>query len=684
MAYDAGILNQEENKTTGTNILGPQTSGQQQPQLQDVNQQQQNPTGQQQMAPAPGGGQQAATIQASGKQPQRRSGPSSGQFTNIRKYLSANRPQAARMAGAVTENTGAQASQVGQAIEQQRQQYSNMANTVGQKQTDFQQFGQGLIQQADTSGQFENEADINKFGDYIKGNTNYLKDLPGQIAQAQQQQEAAQAQQAAAPAEGAQAPAAQEAQPQFDDQGFFNQQREGISEFAKLVGQAQNERGRSMLLKDTFAKPDRQYTAGMTQLDQLLLQGDKDAYGKLISDVTGQKTGLDESLTGALDYAGSRRAALEKARQDIISGLTGDIDTRREGISSAVDEEVKLLNEQRDLLRKATAGEKLSKGEQKKVQDLLNQQLSGDSFQEYLSERQAAADRLKGLDVADLIGQGGWLSNQIKKARDWDPTEGLNQAVASDQQTQQMSQDLDSTRSQLQQVEQELKTRPWNTNAQTLQKQLQNQIKQLTSGISSRRQELEQGLQNPFVRGEQAGQIYNELSRLTNKISNEDLALLGMSRNEMQDMIYKDLGLTHEGKGGGQTVNYANLYNTLENLAAPGQMSEEEARQDMINRILEGEYTGAVGELISDDEITATNVADQQQRARMAALSRLAQDQNYDWAFDQRDVGAFDVDTGKLGSFGNLADIAGGYLGGQKLTKADIDRADRWKRLRAL
>lgn len=108
MAYDASNNQQDQNQVVSST---PLSGGQQpaaQPQPQDS-----------QPAQAPS---QPSTVQAgmsstqagAAQQPTQQKSASSGMFTNIQKYVQKNKPQAQKMASAVTQNVGSQASEIAQ------------------------------------------------------------------------------------------------------------------------------------------------------------------------------------------------------------------------------------------------------------------------------------------------------------------------------------------------------------------------------------------------------------------------------------------------------------------------------------------------------------------------------------------------------------------------------------------
>jgi hypothetical protein len=126
MAYDASNNQPDQNQVVSSTPLsgGQQPAAQTQPQDSQPNQ-----------APS-----QPSTVQAgmsstqagAAQQPTQQKSASSGMFTNIQKYVQKNKPQAQKMASAVTQNVGSQASEIAQQAKQKEAQMkeSLAANTA--------------------------------------------------------------------------------------------------------------------------------------------------------------------------------------------------------------------------------------------------------------------------------------------------------------------------------------------------------------------------------------------------------------------------------------------------------------------------------------------------------------------------------------------------------------------------
>lgn len=190
-------------------------------------------------------------------------GASSGMFTNVQRYVERNRPQAQKMAQAVTQDFGKQADAIRQQADQQRQ----------------QQQQQVLANQAQMQQQMQEAQNI----------------VGGVMGTTEQ----------AAPQE--------DNQPNFDDQlarfqalsqgpvGVqqvsdlnLGQQANRARALANLAQGANRENFRRNLMSQAF--DDRQYTRGQSALDNLIVGGDQAAREKIIQGTQGRAEALNQRL----------------------------------------------------------------------------------------------------------------------------------------------------------------------------------------------------------------------------------------------------------------------------------------------------------------------------------------------------------------------------------------------------
>lgn len=159
MAFLANDPNREiDEKNVSMNVVNPTDQGQ----AKDTSSEAQN-------QPQTGATAGSSTIQASdtqgsqqapqsaGRRPSEGGKGSSGQFTNIRKYIEANKPQATKMAGAAGAQTQKQSQAIGQQVQQQKQQLKqqiqqNQAKLDQAKKFSDQQLWLAGGMQPDSSG----------------------------------------------------------------------------------------------------------------------------------------------------------------------------------------------------------------------------------------------------------------------------------------------------------------------------------------------------------------------------------------------------------------------------------------------------------------------------------------------------------------------------------------------------
>lgn len=290
MAYIPPTEEEEQGQQGGMNVLGQPPMGQQtQEQEQE---QQQVPT-----QPATGG-----TIQAGANQPRQPRGQGrqqvgSGLFTNIKKYVQANRGAGQQIGQTVQQRGQEQAAQIGQQIQQQRQQQAQRVQEGQSKIQGAQQFGQQMIQQAGTQ-QFQ-DPDVERFQQLRTG------------------------------------------QRRFDESVSpltFSQQARDVGRMQRQAEEAGTEAGRDILLDRTFGE-GQQYTAGQRRLDSLLLGTDPTAQQQTVQtlrDVAAQQAqALQEARRGSReDIYGLREAqrglqeGLQTGLEEAFTGVRSDIEAR--------------------------------------------------------------------------------------------------------------------------------------------------------------------------------------------------------------------------------------------------------------------------------------------------------------------------------------------------------------------
>jgi hypothetical protein len=332
----------EAQKTETTNVIGPSSGA---AASQGDSQAAQGPTSAQPMA----GGAQANTAAqaASGGQntaPARSrtsSGASSGMFQNIKKYAEANKPQAQKMASAVTQDVGQKAKSIGQAVNKQKEQYQAALNQQQSKLQEAKDFTSKTVQ-----------------------------DIMGAGQQAPQQQTAqAQPQGEQAPAEQPQVqPEAEFSGPseedylkfrdymtggagQFGDVSSLNvaKEQQQAKDLQRLAGGAATAEGRRELLKQAFAKRG-QYTQGMKGLDDLIVSSDADARQQLSQGVKDIAEKQGTTIEQAQREAMKQLAGYQKGKESFVGDVQKELTGGTSNIMTEAEQAANEMRQQRDEL----------------------------------------------------------------------------------------------------------------------------------------------------------------------------------------------------------------------------------------------------------------------------------------------------------------------------------------------
>lgn len=222
----------------------------------------------------------------------------SGLFTNLKKYVSANRGAGQNIGGAIQQQTGEQAQSIAQNIAQQKQQLSQKVQEGQQKIQGAQQFGQQALQQAGT-GQLQDN-DFTRFQQLKTG------------------------------------------QQRFDEVAplTFTQQQSQIQDLQRQASVAGTEQGREALLEQTFGQ-GRQYTAGQKRLDSLLFGTDRTAQEAAVSQLrdlaTQQSRGLQEAQKSTRENVYNLREAQRGLQEKLRTGLEGAFTGVRQGLESRAE-----------------------------------------------------------------------------------------------------------------------------------------------------------------------------------------------------------------------------------------------------------------------------------------------------------------------------------------------------------
>ena len=269
---------------------------------------------------------------------------SSGAYTNIQKYVEKNKPQAQKMAGAVSKDVGKQAESIRNAVESQKAQKENIlqANTQAiQGATDWAKnlvgniTGQQLERQTEpTPGFVQPKLEQQPYNPTEGGRTqNYNQPItPYDLTKLPEKSDLLSKQESVITGEvtGGQPTIEQPSvpyQPSEEDIARFQSLMQGnvqgvqapqdlnirkdqakANALQQLAGTANTEAGRRNLLQQTFQKQG-DYTRGMSGLDQLITSGDQAAREQMVTGTQGQAQTLQDQLQSALTgYQGQQRA----------------------------------------------------------------------------------------------------------------------------------------------------------------------------------------------------------------------------------------------------------------------------------------------------------------------------------------------------------------------------------------
>lgn len=288
MSYPDEPFKNVEGNVAGSNPLSSGST----PQAETQPQGSEMPSGASEITPPT---QSTAQSQQPSRQSSRPQRASSGMFTNIQKYVEKNKPQAQKIAQAVTGDVSSQAAKIRQEAQGKQQQ---VAKTIGQNQAriaeqrkEAENIVQGITSGQPTTGEgFEQQQE--RFQELSQGPTGLasVQDLN------------------------------------------LGQQNLRAQALGQLAGRAGTEQGRRDLLKSTFQKQG-DYTSGMSGLDQLITGGSQAARDQFIQGTKGTAEQLQQNL-GDIQRQSQELAGqygIEKGQfGEQVSGLAseavGDID----------------------------------------------------------------------------------------------------------------------------------------------------------------------------------------------------------------------------------------------------------------------------------------------------------------------------------------------------------------------
>lgn len=515
----------------------------------------------------------------------------SGRFKNVQKYIEANKPALQQLGQKLTQRATTEAGQIGEQVQQRKQRLEKN------------------IQQAAQQQQKETE----KAKQYISG-----------VAQTGQldQQDAFGQEQVREMLSG---------QRRYDVKNNF--ETADVSRQAQELEQAYDPkdktRGVSRLLERTFEPEVDEYTAGERALDTALLSGDPSQIQNIF------QTGREAATSAQQQVEQARRQALESIAQrrlesQEVSGQLYDFgEEAQAGIRGEVEDEMA------DILAEREAYERfLQTGEG------ADQFISDEDITQFRDLRESAGQKLQDLGrrAQEMMG----IENIINI--DQDDMEAIRERAQQDILTQQIQDIAGITEpGYLMATDERTGQKYFDPEFAAQQAIRLGELEDVTTEdilqqAEQRMGELgEEGLRREYgrdvIRAEQLPQLLNEIGRVTDNISTEELRTLGMTRSQLTDTITKNV---IEGGGAAARANLTELERRLIGLGEQAILDDDEAyRQALLEtfapqRKQQGDVVGNISKDFSEifdmptrEEITEATVADEKQRARMGALINL-------------------------------------------------------------
>jgi hypothetical protein len=318
MAFDASNNKADTNQVVSSTPL----AGGQQPPAQ----QQQKDSQPVQATSQPANVQSGTSTEVQSQQNQQQSQqntkkPSSGMFTNIQKYVQKNKPQAQKMASAVSTDVSNQAQEIGSQV-QDKQQQMNQALRANQQNLDTQ-MDQAREYVAEASGM---EYDQNTGWNY---DPNAIPE--GEDPYALTDEQESQYQQFMEGPVG------------VSQVGGLNisEQQQRAEALQQLASQTNTESGRRSLLGESF-RDDGDYTSGMAGLDDLIVTGDPTAREQMIQGVQQQANELQSQIETIGSEANKAKMAQDLAMRNFgtdVSNLSQEaIDQIMSQVNTRVNE----------------------------------------------------------------------------------------------------------------------------------------------------------------------------------------------------------------------------------------------------------------------------------------------------------------------------------------------------------
>lgn len=515
---------------------------------------------------------------------------SSGQFTNLRSYIQANQGAGQKMGQAVTSNLSKQAQQVGASLEKQKQRYESQVQEQQQQLGQAKQQAQQTIQRAmgiaPAQPQQQQAAPV-------QPSAEVAKQLTDQEIQSFREL-----------ASGAK---------QFKDVQDLNLAAEEAKkqEIARQSDALKSFEGRAGQLRELFGKRQA-YGSGASTLDSLLLQRTGNLQN-LLGQTKGISEGVKQQVTGTREQANQQLANLLEANRQASQGLQQEVEGGRSGVISGLETKAEQERVQRQRLINEFLNPQVQQ-EQAELDQLLGY-YSGEAT------RRRAIDAMRG-SLGGMLEQT--VANQLAADRRNSIISNVNQSnFRNNPLYQQYKSAVGSFSSEAQDLEnfreylnRQTRTSPVSTG--DARAALENYIK-TGQGLSNIRIEDDYGYMQPAVRAALGFEGSQDLATLQN------IGLGGQAQS----------GNPYTGR-----IFDAYQFN-LNALEAERAATEARIRQqrDNVQKQLEAEIAKQTGvaypQFATGGDISRETLASDLDRARYAALSRLAGKQAEELAAQQ-------------------------------------------------
>lgn len=499
-----------------------------------------------------------------------KSGRGSGMHTNFQKYIEANKPALQNLSKKITQKATTEAGRIGEQIQERQNELEQDIKRAASRQ----------------------EQDVGRAKQYV-GNVAQTGQLDQPIEEGFGQKQL---------------------QQMLSGERTYDVNRNlesaDLSRQAQNIAQAYDPRDKQQsvgrLLGRTFEGDENQYTAGERSFDTALLSGDPSRLQNVF------QTGRQAAQTAEEQVQQARRQAIQSlagrrlAAQEVPEQLYSFGDEQQAGIRGEVEQEVS------DIRSRLQDYDKfLQTGEG------ADQFITPEAVQEYQQLRESLGTKLQDLGgrAQEMMG----ISNVVNITQD-DP----------------MTREQATTNRILELSREELGLDVDNVieaiNAVGLDRMIEIE-QQAAQDVEAMTEEDLMAGSRDVIRVEQLPQLLNEIGRVTDQISTEELRTMGMTRQDLTDMIVNNV---IKGRSAGTVANLSELERRLTWLGEQAILGDEEAyRQSLLEtfapqRTVDGDVvtntTQDFSELfdITDiDSVTEANVADAKQRARLDAVRKL-------------------------------------------------------------